>query len=191
MAASSSLIFITGGVRSGKSSFAERLATEFADKTGGKLTYIATGVPSDREMKLRIKKHQRDRLAKGSIWRTLEQPVNIGDLASKISENDIILLDCVTTLLNNQLFVANRNLDESDLAAVKERIQTGIIELRNRAKTVIVVSNEVLHEPIFHDHFILMYGKLLGQIHQFLVNLADQAYLVEAGIPIIMKGMRQ
>ncbi|MFH7818083.1 bifunctional adenosylcobinamide kinase/adenosylcobinamide-phosphate guanylyltransferase [Neobacillus thermocopriae] len=190
MAASSSLIFITGGVRSGKSSFAEQLAIEFADKTGGNLTYIATGVPSDQEMKLRIEKHQRDRQAKGFNWRTLEQPVNMGDLASKISENDIILLDCVTTLLNNELFM-NWNGDEDHLAAVKERIQTGIMELRNRAQAVIVVSNEVLHEPIFHDHFIMTYGKLLGQIHQFLVSLADQAYLVEAGIPIMMKGMRQ
>src|SRR5690554_6184956 len=106
----SSLIFITGGVRSGKSSFAERFATETAAKTKGRLNYIATGVPFDEEMEKRIDKHRQDR-SKGPIpWITREQPVNIGELASLFNNQDVILLDCVTTLVNNELFSLGENL---------------------------------------------------------------------------------
>ncbi|MCL6572561.1 MAG: bifunctional adenosylcobinamide kinase/adenosylcobinamide-phosphate guanylyltransferase [Bacillus sp. (in: Bacteria)] len=187
--AASSLIFITGGVRSGKSSFAERKAVEIASNTGGKLIYLATGVPSDSEMKDRIEKHQRDRKVGTSYWKTIEQSVQIGKLVDDFNDQDIILLDCVTTLLNNELFSCKQTWDMSFLETVKENIITGITSIKNRAGTIIVVSNEVLNESLLGTEILFLYGRILGQIHQHLVNEADQAFLVEAGIPIVMKGM--
>jgi adenosylcobinamide kinase / adenosylcobinamide-phosphate guanylyltransferase len=188
--AAASLIFISGGVRSGKSSFAEKLALENALKKGGQLNYLATGVASDQEMKERIAKHQRDRKAGKFQWRTIEQSQNIGEIAGLFNEDDIILLDCVTTLLNNELFSANQNWDNPFLEQKMERIMTGIIEIRDRAKVLIVVSNEVFHESLAGNNLVFSYGRILGKIHQNLVKAADQAFLVEAGMAVNMKGSR-
>jgi adenosylcobinamide kinase/adenosylcobinamide-phosphate guanylyltransferase len=187
--AGASFIFITGGVRSGKSSFAERKAIAIANESGGQLTYLATGVPSDPEMRERIQKHQLDREKGMQRWKTIEQSVHIGKLAEEMNEHDIVLLDCVTTLLNNELFSSERAWDVPFLNEVKENIITGISAIKNRAGTVIVVSNEVLFESLWGSDLVLKYGRLLGQIHQDLVREADQAFLVEAGIPIVMKGL--
>ena len=187
--AASSFIFITGGVRSGKSSFAERKAVEIASRTGGQLTYLATGVPSDPEMKERIEKHQRDRLAVTYQWKTLEQFVHIGELANHFNDEDIVLLDCVTTLLNNEMFSSEQEWDDQFLETVKEHVITGVTSIKNRAGTLIVVSNEVLNEPLCANEIVFTYGRLLGRIHQYLVKEADQVFLVEAGIPIVMKGV--
>lgn len=189
MEAASSLIFITGGVRSGKSSFAEKKAEQIANETGGQLHYLATGVPSDREMMERINIHQRDRVEGKYGWKTVEKPVQIGMLADHFSHEDIILLDCVTTLLNNELFSFEQKWDQPFLDKVRESVVTGIFEIKNRVSVMIVVSNEVLYEPLHGNQLVFTYGRLLGQIHQQLVKEADQAFLVEAGIPIVMKGL--
>jgi len=189
--AASTLIFISGGVRSGKSSFAERIAIEIAREKDGQLIYLATGVSSDSEMKERIETHQRDRKMGPYKWKTIERSVQIAGIADVINNQDIILLDCVTTLLNNELFFTERTWDEPFLKTVKEDIITGIISIKNRAGTMIVVSNEVLNESLQGKDIVFEYGRLLGQIHQELIKVADQAYLVEAGIPIVMKGERK
>jgi adenosylcobinamide kinase / adenosylcobinamide-phosphate guanylyltransferase len=188
--AAASLIFISGGVRSGKSSFAEKIAKELAKENGGKLNYLASGVASDQEMKERIAKHQGDREIGKFRWRTIEQSVNIGEIAHFFNDEDIILLDCVTTLLNNELFSAKQKWDESFFTQVMETIITGINDIRVRAKVLIVVSNEVFHESMAENELVFSYGRILGKIHQQLVKAADQAFLVEAGIAINKKGVR-
>ena len=181
------LIFITGGVRSGKSSFAERITVEKAAATGGKLHYIATGVPFDSEMKERIKKHQQDRENAKVYWHTVEKSLNIGELAARYQEQDFLLLDCVTTLLNNELFSDIHKWDQPILDSVYEKIITGILAIKRKAGAIVVVSNEVLHEPILENELVLAYKRLLGKIHQRLVEEADWAYLIEGGIRIVMK----
>ncbi|MDR7235632.1 bifunctional adenosylcobinamide kinase/adenosylcobinamide-phosphate guanylyltransferase [Neobacillus drentensis] len=187
--ATPSFIFITGGVRSGKSSFAERKAVEIASKTGGRLNYLATGVASDPEMKERIEKHQHDRLSGAYPWKTYECSEQIGKMADEFNAKDIVLLDCVTTLLNNESFSYAQKWEERFLENVKDKIITGISFIKNCAGTLIVVSNEVLNEPLLSNEMVFTYGRLLGQIHQDLVKEADQVFLVEAGIPIVMKGV--
>jgi adenosylcobinamide kinase / adenosylcobinamide-phosphate guanylyltransferase len=188
--ASASLIFISGGVRSGKSSFAEKLAEEIAWKKGGQLNYLATGVASDQEMKERILNHQRDRETGNYLWRTVEQSHTIGKAAGVFNAEDIILLDCVTTLLNNELFSAKQKWDEHFLEQTLESIMSGILEIRDRAKVLLVVSNEVFYESMTENDLVFSYGRILGKIHQNLVKAADQAFLVEAGMAVNMKGSR-
>ncbi|WP_042463889.1 bifunctional adenosylcobinamide kinase/adenosylcobinamide-phosphate guanylyltransferase [Neobacillus dielmonensis] len=185
-----SLVFITGGVRSGKSSFAEKLAVYLAAKTGGQLTYLATGVPSDEEMKERILKHKQDRKSGELPWKTIEKSAQIGDAARQIHQQDIVLLDCITTLLNNELFSSKQTWDAAFLQQVEESIITGIKQIKSRAKALILVSNEVLYEPLTGNNLVYTYGSLLGRLHQQMVREADQAYLIEAGIPILMKEVR-
>jgi adenosylcobinamide kinase/adenosylcobinamide-phosphate guanylyltransferase len=189
VAGASSLIFISGGVRSGKSSFAEKKAEQIANETGGQLHYLATGVPSDGEMQERINKHKRDREAGVYHWKTVEKPTQIEKLAGTFNNRDIILLDCITTLLNNELFSSEHEWDQPFLEKIRDGIVTGISEIKNRVGVMIVVSNEVLLEPLHGNHLVFTYGRLLGQIHQKLVKEADLAFLIESGIPIIMKGV--
>ncbi|WP_026566966.1 bifunctional adenosylcobinamide kinase/adenosylcobinamide-phosphate guanylyltransferase [Bacillus sp. UNC41MFS5] len=186
--AASTLIFITGGVRSGKSSFAERKAIEIASNSGGRLNYLATGVASDSEMQERIEKHQQGRLAGACQWKTYEQSVQIGKMADEFNAEDVVLLDCLTTLLNNELFSTEQKWDERFLTTVKDTILTGITSIKERAGTMLIVSNEVLNESLLGEEMVFTYGRLLGQIHQYLVREADQVFLVEAGIPIVRKG---
>lgn len=187
MAEAPSLIFISGGVRSGKSSFAERTALEIAARAGGKLHYIATGVPFDSEMKERVKKHQQDRENAVVHWNTVEKSIDIGELAAHFNNEDILLLDCVTTLLNNELYAAVHKWDQPFLDSVYEKIINGILAIKRRAGTLVVVSNEVLNEPLGENELVLTYKRLLGKIHQRLVEEANRAYFIEGGIAIVMK----
>lgn len=183
-----SLVFITGGVRSGKSSYAERKAIQIVEDQGGQLHYIATGEISDEEMKNRIAIHRRERSHSNYNWRTWEQPLNLKGISSFFKKEDVILVDCLTTLLNNELFSQHVDWeDERDLVKIKGRVLEGIFEISKNAKTLIVVSNEVVFEPI-HSSLVYTYGKLLGELHQVLVEHSNQAYLVEVGIPILKKG---
>lgn len=190
MAQHSSMILITGGVRSGKSSFAEKIAGEYSRKEPfGKLHYIAAMQPSDEEMKQRISVHQEDRLRSGFAWNTWEKPTSVGDLAQNFNCNDVVLLDCLTTWLNNELFFEEEGWqDDSFLKGLYGEMWNGIISISRKVKAFIIVSNEVLYEPIHGNHLVLIYSSLLGNLHQKIVAAAGQAYLVEAGIPILMKG---
>lgn len=190
MAEQSSLIFISGGVRSGKSSFAERLAAKIANQTGGRLHYIAAGQSSDSEMKERIARHQKDRSESGLDWKTWEQPRELQRISETFTPNDIVLLDCLTTLLNNEFFTVD---DQWKEAFFQEQILCSIIEgieqIAQKSLVLIVVSNEILNEPISSNELVFIYGRLLGRLHQHMAAIANQAYLVEAGIPIRMKGV--
>ncbi|MDF2036763.1 bifunctional adenosylcobinamide kinase/adenosylcobinamide-phosphate guanylyltransferase [Cytobacillus oceanisediminis] len=187
--AEGSLIFISGGVRSGKSSFAERTAAGLALKTDGKLHYIAAGKAYDPEMEARIQRHQDDREKSGLSWTTWEKPSELEAISGNFNNQDIILFDCLTTLLNNELFRAedvwrNREFQEN----LSSDILRAITEISKKCRSLIVVSNEVLNEPIGKNELVITYSKILGTLHRNIVDMADEAYLVEAGIPIQMKG---
>jgi len=136
------LTFILGGARSGKSSYAERLATEH----GGPVLYVATARAWDSDMAARIRRHQADRPAH---WRTLEAPLGVGAavtdwLAAANEKPAVILLDCLTLLANNVIAPLPEDLrpevaEEAlapEIAALTECIAASGIDW-------IVVSNEV------------------------------------------------
>ena len=117
---------------------------------------------SDSEMQQRISRHQEDRRQSGCDWKTWEKPVSIGELASFFKHDDIVLLDCLTTWLNNELFfVEDKWQDESFQATLFDQMCQGINDIRLKVKGMIIVSNEVLHEPIQHNELVLIYSKLL------------------------------
>lgn len=187
--AKSVIIFVSGGVRSGKSSFAEKLATDAARAMNKKLHYIAAGQATDREMAERITRHQRDREKSGLDWKTWEQPVELGKLADSFTKEDIVLLDCLTTLLNNEFFQNDNEWKKQDFQQkVMKSILAGIEDIAKNCRLLIVVSNEVLNEIQGDNELVTIYGKMLGKLHQHIVAIAEKAYLVEAGIPLLMKG---
>ncbi|MFA1821987.1 bifunctional adenosylcobinamide kinase/adenosylcobinamide-phosphate guanylyltransferase [Virgibacillus oceani] len=181
------LIFVTGGVRSGKSSFAEEYAASEANTKAGNLHYIATSKPADEEMVNRIKRHQRDRERSGTAWKTWEWPVDLHEIVPHFKQSDIVLLDCLTILLSNELFRYKDPGESCDKKKIYDAIIDGIVQLTNVVNTLIIVSNEVLTEPMSDEKVVKSYSHLLGKLHQAMVNRAEKAYLVEAGIPILKK----
>jgi adenosylcobinamide kinase / adenosylcobinamide-phosphate guanylyltransferase len=189
MAGQSSLIFISGGVRSGKSRFAEILAGRMKAEYSGQLHYIAAGHPGDVEMRERIMRHQQDRELSGLKWRTWEIPKNLSPLSTLLTKNDIVLLDCLTTLLNNEFFYEDGQWEKADFPKmIVTKVMNELRQVAQQARAFIVVSNEVLGDAIGDGRLVFTYAQVLGQIHQALIKEADYAYLVEAGLPILMKG---
>jgi adenosylcobinamide kinase / adenosylcobinamide-phosphate guanylyltransferase len=197
VAEQSFLIFISGGVRSGKSQFAEKLAIDIsgltqedgAGETPYQLHYIAAGQASDEEMKTRILRHQTDRHLSGLNWITWEQPTGLTELSDVFGKGDVVLLDCLTTLLNNEFF-KEENLWKNIL--FQEEIMAEILEviqkITNSCHALIVVSNEVFYDTSGDQELIYTYKKILGKLHQKVVARSRTAYLVESGIPLLMKG---
>ncbi|SLL35362.1 Adenosylcobinamide kinase [Mycobacteroides abscessus subsp. abscessus] len=182
METKSSIIFVTGGVRSGKSSFAESLAIEYARKEKADLHYIATAVNTDTEMQERIAKHQQIRKTQKVKWNSHEQAVNIGELAEVFSKKDVLLLDCLTVLVNNELFLKDQQQE-----MIEDKLKKDLVALSRSCRYLILVSNEVTYEPST-DPFVQNYSRILNRLHYFLVQHAKEAYLVEFGIAKKKKG---
>lgn len=166
------LIFITGGVRSGKSSFAEQYVM---NEQANRNVYIASGMAVDMEMKERIQRHQDDRENYPVEWVTIEQPRHFEQVVPQINPGDGVLWDCVTTWLANELY-------ESQMDEVEMLLFEAIDQLLEKAKVLVIVSNEVLDEPVSKYEYTALYQEWIGRLHQKLVAKADHAFEMEYGI---------
>lgn len=179
---------ILGGARSGKSTFAEQLATAH----GGKVVYIATAQTLDAEMDMRIRHHKQSRPAE---WQTLEIPRGISAALKDLQvEADVFLLDCVTLLVTNLLMEATNAAFESDekLAThkVDEEIEALLTRVENTSGDWYVVSNEVGLGLVPEYPLGRVYRDLLGRANRRLAQKADEVYFLVAGIPIPVHSFR-
>lgn len=181
------IVFISGGARSGKSTFAEQLAQRYQ----GDLHYIATARVTDEEMDVRIKRHQTERQCGERPWTTWECPVDIHSLAYKFHPTDIVLIDCMTILVANELFRhEGANQSEQSSSRVILSIKKGIEAIARKVQLLIIVSNEVLYDGVSNDPVVHTYQQTVGRLHQEIVKRSRYAYTVEAGVPILMKDER-
>jgi len=184
------LIFITGGVRSGKSHFAEQTAIQHYQAQPGtkkRLMYLASGIALDDEMEKRIDRHQADRQAQPIQWLTVDAPYAIASVFETLEDGDVVLWVCVTTWLTNAFYegydsgtpcLAQPGCLESKLRVVKQAIQS----LQKRNVTLLVVSNELFDEPPYQNEEVELYRRTLGQFHQWFVSVAQEAYEMNYGI---------
>ncbi|MCM3744213.1 bifunctional adenosylcobinamide kinase/adenosylcobinamide-phosphate guanylyltransferase [Sporosarcina luteola] len=183
------LTFISGGVRSGKSAYAEKLLVEGAAAAEGRLVYIASGRAVDEEMKQRIEKHKLDRVNEN--WLTIEQSVDLEEVLPFIQPNDFVLWDCLTTWLANELYMEQNSTYCIHITGCMEKKAARLFEtvaaLREKAAHFIIVSNEVLDEPASTYEETRMYCKWIGQLHQQIVKLADDAIEMDYGLPLYWK----
>ena len=177
---------ITGGARSGKSSFARELAI----KSGKPVLFVATAEAIDEEMRRRIEKHRKERPAN---WRTLEAYTHVGSrILREISETQTVIVDCVTLLINNVLLQYSDPAGEriDDITAEKA-VMAEISELVDAIDCVkasfIIVTNEVGLGLVPPNKMGRLYRDLLGTANQMLAQCADEVYLMVAGIPIVIK----
>jgi adenosylcobinamide kinase/adenosylcobinamide-phosphate guanylyltransferase len=174
------IIFVTGGARSGKSTFAERRAAEFGEKHG----YLATAQALDGEMEERIKQHQQRR---GAEWHTIEEPIRLAEaLTDCDGQHQVILVDCVTLWLSNLMFFyedSEKPCEEpidADLQALKSTLQRMVTP-------VILVSNEVGMGIVPENKLARQFRDIAGRTNQFLAALADEVHVVISGIPLRLK----
>ncbi|HHX18162.1 MAG TPA: bifunctional adenosylcobinamide kinase/adenosylcobinamide-phosphate guanylyltransferase, partial [Clostridium sp.] len=137
-------ILVTGGSRSGKSTFAESMAKNYKSD----VLYIATSIPFDDEMKIRVKKH---RMQRPSHWHTLEAYKDF-DMHLKKDENKkaVVLIDCITLMISNIMFEENsdwENASENEITNIEKKIINELDKLlrgiKEKGATLIAVTNEV------------------------------------------------
>ncbi|MGD7042942.1 bifunctional adenosylcobinamide kinase/adenosylcobinamide-phosphate guanylyltransferase [Jeotgalibacillus proteolyticus] len=177
------MITVIGGVRSGKTTWAEQAALHRAREYNRRLVYLASGVGVDAEMRSRIERHQRDRSK--DHWLTIEQPVNLIEAIDAINPNDVVVWDCLTTWLTNELI---RHDHKDRLFSLMDEWTEWANCIKQKVDTLFIVSNEVLMEPVFTEGMTAVYQKKIGELHQAAVSISDIAIEMEAGLPLIRKG---
>ena len=173
-------VLVTGGVRSGKSRWAQDTALEWG---GDDVTVVATAEAIDDEMERRIDDHRRFR---PDAWETLEAPTRAGDAILEAS-NEVVVLDCLTVLTGAAIGYAGAKTEEETLAAMAAEVD-GILEARSqRGGRLIVVTNEVgwsVHPPTPIGRW---YQDGLGAANQRLARAADQVILLISGVEMRIK----
>jgi adenosylcobinamide kinase / adenosylcobinamide-phosphate guanylyltransferase len=163
------LTFITGGQRSGKSSFAQKLALSRAENP----VYLATARHWDREFSARIARHQADRALR---WCNVEEEKHISRIGM---HQRVVVLDCITLWLNNFFFDSNYDVDHSLTLAKKE--WDAFTALDNQ---LIVISNEIGMGVIPEHVNARRFADLQGWMNQHIAAQAEEVYLMVAGIPV-------
>jgi adenosylcobinamide kinase/adenosylcobinamide-phosphate guanylyltransferase len=168
-------ILITGGARSGKSQFAQKLAVE----AGGQVLFIATAEAKDEDMRLRIETHRQSR-PKG--WKTVEAPLGVSEITGQhAGEAEIVVIDCITML------IANIMLQGRDEELVLKEIEALIKQMEELKATFILVTNEVGLGIVPDNELSLRYRDCLGKANQILAQHANEVYLMVTGIPVRLK----
>ncbi|SHK53464.1 adenosylcobinamide kinase /adenosylcobinamide-phosphate guanylyltransferase [Clostridium cavendishii DSM 21758] len=178
------MILVTGGARSGKSSFGESLL-----KDKDNVLYIATSIPFDDEMKSRVKKHQEDR---PSSWDTLEE---YKDLGAKISKRDKkydgIILECITIMISNLMlenFDEEREIDYVTLEKdIMKEMKSLVEELKKVNSKVVLITNEVGAGIVPENRLAREFRDIAGRVNQYLARESEEVYLVVSGIGVKIK----
>jgi adenosylcobinamide kinase/adenosylcobinamide-phosphate guanylyltransferase len=171
-----SVTLVLGGVRSGKSRYAQQLAEQ-----SSRVVFVATAKISDDEMRAKIERHKEDRPTE---WLTVEEPLDLAKVLAEHGLNsDVIVVDCLTVYAANLL-----EAEGEDRAALERRVQTLCDSLREVNCRVIVVSNEVGSGVHPVSPLGRRYRDLLGEINQRVARIADDVVLMVAGLPLALKG---
>jgi len=177
------IVLVTGGARSGKSTFAENLYKGKKD-----VVYIATSKAFDEEMKERIKLHKESR---PDYWRTYEGNYSLTDA---LGEERNYLLDCITVLTSNIMFDMTKDVEYISYKLQKEVEEKVCGELYNLIKAVeekdfnlVMVTNEVGYSLVPENHIGRVFRDVQGRVNQKIAAMSQEVYLVCCGIPVKIK----
>ena len=182
----SQIILCSGGARSGKSEFAERLALSME----GRKAYVATGQAFDEEMVDRIKKHQERR---GDIWTNFEVPLHLAKEWQNISQSaDVILIDCLTMFTTNHMMAYGSIRGQEDANRLEQTILSELDTLLDsiqscEGKTVIFVTNEIGLGIVPDNKLARYFRDIAGRVNRTVATEADKLYLTISGVTIELK----
>jgi len=166
------LTLITGGQRSGKSTFAQNLAKALSEEP----IYLATARKWDEDFENRIKRHQNDR---DESWQTIEEEKQIGKLDLK---GKTVVLDCITLWLTNIYHDHQYNVEKSLQYAIEQWR-----ELVKQDVTLVIVSNELGMGVHPEKEVARKFADLQGWMNQIIGKVANELYLMVSGIPMKVK----
>jgi adenosylcobinamide kinase/adenosylcobinamide-phosphate guanylyltransferase len=167
---------ILGGVRSGKSRYAQSEAARFS-----RVTFVATARRSDPEMRRKIAAHRRERPAG---WKTVEVSAAALDavIRREGQRTEVLLIDCLTTYCGGLL---SRSRSESGR---RGHVEALIEAIRATHASLFIVSNEVGSGVVPAFKSGRLFRDLLGEMNQAIARVADRVVLLVAGVPIAIKG---
>jgi adenosylcobinamide kinase/adenosylcobinamide-phosphate guanylyltransferase len=191
--AGSEIWMITGGGRSGKSAYAEKIAAEFCKEDCPGVLYIATGVATDEEMEERIAHHKRTRPEKWVTWEENQEFSGIGDEFNP-DDFQVVMLDCVGNMVMGILYeqindpdsFSGKDFDEVERIAIEE---IGILYeyARRHGMRLIFVTNEIGMGVIPPTKYSRYFRDSLGRINKYIAEISDRAVLMVAGLPLELK----
>lgn len=167
------IILITGGARSGKSGYAEKLALSLSDAP----VYLATARIWDEEFRERVRRHQARR---GPQWTNIEEDKQLSrhDLSGRV-----VLVDCLTLWATNFFFDLESDVDRS-LAALQEEFD----RFTAQEATFLLVTNEIGMGGTSDNAIQRRFTDLQGWMNQYAAARADEVILMVSGIPVKIKG---
>ena len=170
------IYYVTGGARSGKSSFALQLAAPYV-----KRVFLATAEPFDGEMQQRIGKHRDER---GDHFTTVEEPIALDRALRELpAGTDVVLLDCLTVWTGNLMHYAEgRGEGEID-----KQVERFLDELHHPPCDIIIVSTEVGMGIVPENAMARRFRDIAGIINQRVASLSTEAWLLCSGLPIRLK----
>jgi adenosylcobinamide kinase/adenosylcobinamide-phosphate guanylyltransferase len=170
------IIFITGGVRSGKSQFALQIGQEYPRPKA----YLATAQALDEEMAQRIKRHKESRSWE---WETIEEPRQIvKTIKERGDEFSLILIDCLT------LWISNLLLDGWGVEKILNETDDLLKACGQTECSFIIVSNEVGWGIVPDNEMARFFRDITGMVHQKMAQEADEVFLMVCGLPHRLKG---
>lgn len=185
---SGAVTLILGGARSGKSAYAERLASG----SGRPVLYVATATAGDEEMAARIAAH---RMQRPQEWRTVEAPYNLWQAVhSNAQAGDAILIDCLTLWVSNVLLRELGDAAEVESvpaatwtaieAALSSEVEALIADAREWSLALLLVSNEVGMGVVPAFPLGRRFQDILGRVNQAVASKAEAVVLMIAGLPV-------
>ena len=176
------LVLVTGGARSGKSHYAERLAAHFA--RGENVLYLATLEALDDELLRRVGTHRARRPA---AWRTLETPLTPAAALLEAPET-VVLLDCLSGFVSNLVLQHEHDGEEAVLEAVTDAVIQLVDAVKTSGKTVVVVTNEVGSGVVPPYPLGRLFRDALGAANARVAAAADAVSFCVVGLPQTLKG---
>lgn len=172
------IVLITGGARSGKSSFAEELASTLEKD----IIFLATAEALDKEMADRIRRHKAKR---SRTWKTVEEPININVLNKFKNFEGTVILDCITLWLSNMIHkFGTKEAEDRILGDIRTLLKT----VKTSKFTLIVVSNELGMGIVPENRLGREFRDIAGKCNQLIARIADEVYLMISGIKLKIKG---
>jgi adenosylcobinamide kinase/adenosylcobinamide-phosphate guanylyltransferase len=178
------LILILGGVRSGKSDYAQH----YAQKKANSVVFIATAEAGDDEMAARIAMHK---LKRPSHWKTIEAADTIGKVLVSLScDVEVVIIDCLTMLISNIMGEENgEKVQEEHRKRIHKEIEDILCAYEKGSTTLIIVSNEVGMGIVSPTPMGRFFRDELGTANRLIAEKADRVLLMVAGLPVDVKGL--
>jgi len=171
------IILITGGQRSGKSSYAERRALELSPNP----VYMATAHIWDDEFALRVQRHQERR---GPEWTNIEEE-------RQLSRHDVrgrvVLIDCLTLWATNFFTASAVDEEQPDIDALLAEMKAEFDRFTAQDATFLFVTNEIGLGGTSANALQRRFTDLLGWLNQYVASQADEVVLMVSGIEVRIK----